>query len=84
MRISSRISFLRISLSLSDNENIILIKSDVCIKLKYIRIYLDIYQHKSCHAESKKKKKKKEEINISAMKTHQISKKWQDLASIKV
>ena len=32
----------------------------------------------------KKKKKKKEEINISAMKTHQMSKKWQDLASIKV
>ena len=27
---------------------------------------------------------KKEEINISAMKTHQMSKKWQDLASIKV
>ena len=29
-------------------------------------------------------KKKNEEINISAMKTHQMSKKWQDLASIKV
>ena len=34
------------------------IKSDVCIKLKYIRISLDIYQHISYLAESKKKKKK--------------------------
>ena len=28
-------------------------KSDVCIKLKYIQISLDIYQHISYHAESK-------------------------------
>ena len=31
-----------------------IIKSDVCIKLKYIRISLEIYQHISYHAESKK------------------------------
>ena len=31
-----------------------IIKSDVCIKLKYIRIFLDIYQHRSYHAQSKK------------------------------
>ena len=29
-------------------------KSDVCIKLKYIRISLDIYQHISYYAELKK------------------------------
>ena len=37
------------------NNNII--KSDMCIKLKYIWISLDIYQHISCHAESKRRKK---------------------------
>ena len=41
-----------------------IIKSDVYIKLKYIQISLDIYQHISYHAESKK-----EEINISTIKT---------------
>ena len=40
-------------------SNNCIIKSDVCIKLKYIRISLDIYHHISYHAESKK-----EEINI--------------------
>ena len=44
------------------NNNYI-IKSDVCIKLMYIWIFLDIYQHISYHAESKKK-----EIKISTMK----------------
>ena len=37
--------------NISDNY----IKSDVCIKLKYIQIYLDIYQLIPYHAESKKK-----------------------------
>ena len=32
-------------------------KSDVFIKLKYIRISLDIYQHISYQAESKKRNK---------------------------
>ena len=41
------------------------------IKLKYIQISLDIYQHISYHAESKKK----EEINILALKTHQMPNK---------
>ena len=45
-------------------SNNYMIKSDVCIKLKYIQISLDIYQHISYHAESKK-----EEINISTIKT---------------
>ena len=49
------------------------------LKLKYIRISLDIYQHISYHAESKK-----EEINISTMKTHQMPNKWQYLTCIKV
>ena len=35
-------------------SNNYIIKSDVCIKLKYIQISLDIYQHISYHAESKK------------------------------
>ena len=39
-----------------------------------------IYQHVSYHAESKKK----EENNLSTMKTHQMSNKWQHLTCIKV
>ena len=35
-----------------------IIKFDVCIKLKYIRISLDIYQHIFYHAESKKKEER--------------------------
>ena len=38
-----------------------IIKSDVYIKLKYIRISLDIYRHISYHAQSQKK----EENNIN-------------------
>ena len=49
----------------------------MCIKLKYIQISLDIYQHISYHAESKKKEG---EINKSAVKTHQT----QYLTCIKV
>ena len=48
-------------------SNTYIIKSDMCIKLKYIRISLDIFQHISYYTESKKKN---EEINISTMKTH--------------
>ena len=51
------------------------------IKLKYIRISLDIYQHISYHVQNQKKK---EENNISTMKTHQMPKKWQYLTCIKV
>ena len=36
------------------------------IKLKYIRIFIDIYQHISYHAQNKKKM---EENDISTMKT---------------
>ena len=36
--------------NISDNY---IIKSDACIKLKYIQISLDIYQYISYHAESK-------------------------------
>ena len=51
-----------------NSSNNYIIKSEVCvIKLKHIQISLDIYQHISYHAESKK-----EEMNISAMKTHQM------------
>ena len=49
------------------------------MKLKYIQISLDIYQHTSYYAESKK-----EEINMSTMKTHQMPNKWQYLTCIKV
>ena len=49
------------------------------MKLKYIRISLDIYQYISYHPESKK-----EETNISIIKTHQMPKKWQYLTCIKV
>ena len=59
-------------------SNNYIIKSDVCIKLKNIRISLDIYQHISCRI------KKKEEINISTMKTHHMPNKWQYLSCIKV
>ena len=59
-------------------SNNCIIKSDVCIKLKYIRISLDIYQHISYYAESKK-----EEINISPW-THQMPNKWQYLTCMKV
>ena len=55
------------------------------IKLKYIQISLDIYQHISYHAESKKKrKKKKEEINISTMETRQMPNQCQYLTCVKV
>ena len=37
-------------------SNNYIIKSIVCIKLKYIWISLDIYQHISYHAESKKRR----------------------------
>ena len=50
------------------------------IKLKYIRISLDIYQHISYHVQNQKK----EENNISTMKTHQMPNKWQYLTCIKV
>ena len=46
-----------------------IVKSDVHIKLKYIRISLDIHQRISCHAQNQKKKK---ENNISTMKTYQM------------
>ena len=51
----------------------------MCMKLKYIQISLDIYQHTSYYTESKK-----EEINMSTMKTHQMPNKWQYLTCIKV
>ena len=51
------------------------------IKLKYIRIFIDIYQHISYHAQNQKKK---EENNISTMKTCQMPNKWQYLTCIKV
>ena len=38
-------------------SNNYIIKFDVCIKLKYIQISLDIYRHISYDAESKKRKK---------------------------
>ena len=60
-------------------SNSYIIKSDVCIKLKYIRISLDIYQHIS-YAQNQKK----EENNISTMKTYQMPNKWQYLTCIKV
>ena len=59
---------------------ITIIKSDACMKLKYIRISLDIYQHISYQAESKQK----EEIDILTMKTHQMPNKWQYVTCIKV
>ena len=60
-------------------SNNYIIKSDVRLKLKYIRISLDIYQHISYYTESKK-----EEINISTMKTNQMPNKWQYLTCFKV
>ena len=51
-------------------SNNYIIKSDVCIKLKYIRISLDNLD--------------KKDINISTMKTHQMYNKWQYLTCIKV
>ena len=57
-----------------------IIKSGVCIKLKYIQTSLDIYQNISYYTESKKKEK----INISTMKTHQMPSKWQYLTCNKV
>ena len=59
---------------------ITIIKSDACMKLKYIRISLDIYQHISYQAESKQK----EEIDILTMKKHQMANKWQYVTCIKV
>ena len=50
------------------------------MKLKYIRISLDIYEHISYQAESKQK----EEINILTIKTHQMPNKWQYVTCIKV
>ena len=61
-------------------SNNYIIKSDVYIKLKYIWISWDIYQHISYHAQNKKK----EENNISTMKTYQMPNKWQYLTCIKV
>ena len=52
------------------------------IKLKYIQISLDIYQHISYHAQNQKKKK--EENNILTMKAYQMPSKWQYLTCIKV
>ena len=43
-----------------------MIKSDVYIKLKYIRRSLDIYHHLPYHAQNQRKGKN----DISAMKTH--------------
>ena len=59
---------------------ITIIKSDACMKRKYIRISLDIYQHISYQAESKQK----EEIDILTMKKHQMANKWQYVTCIKV
>ena len=50
------------------------------LKLKYIQIYLDIYQYISYQELNQKK----EENNISTMKTHQMPNKWQYLTCIKV
>ena len=50
------------------------------IKLKYVQIYLDIYQHLSYHVQNQKK----EENDTSTMKTHQMPNKWQYLTCIKV
>ena len=50
------------------------------IKLKYIRISLDIYQHISYHVQNQKK----EENNILTMKTHQMPYKYQYLTCIKL
>ena len=50
------------------------------MKLKYIRISLDIYQHISYDEQNQKK----EENNISTMKTYQMPNKWQYLTCIKV
>ena len=61
-------------------SNNLIIKSDVYLKLKYIRISLNIYPHISYHV----KNHIKEENNISIMKTHQIPNKWQYLTCIKV
>ena len=49
------------------------------MKLKYIRIPLDIYQHIS-YAQSQKK----EVNNISSVKTYQMPNKWQYLTCIEV
>ena len=49
-----------------------IIKTDVCIKLKYIKISLDMYQHIILSYRIKKK----EEINAFTMKTLQIRNKW--------
>ena len=57
-------------------SNNYIIKSDVYIKLKYIQISLDIYQHISYV-----QNQKKEENNISTMKTYQMPNKWQYLTS---
>ena len=56
-----------------------IIKSDVYIKLKYIRIFLYI-NIISYHAQNQKK----EANNISTMKTYQIPTRWQYLTCIKV
>ena len=54
-----------------------IIKSDVYIRPKYIRISLDVYQRISYHAQNQKKK----ENNISTMKTYQTPNKWQHVTS---
>ena len=60
-------------------SNNYIIKSDVCIKLKYIQISLNIYQYISYQAEYKKRRN-----NISTMKTRQMPNEWQHLTCIKV
>ena len=58
-----------------------MIKSDVYIKLKYIRRSLDIYHQLPYHAQNQSKGKKND---ISAMKTHPMSDNCQYLTCIKV
>ena len=49
------------------------------IKLKYIQISLNIYQHISYHVQNQKKKQQK-----NKKKTYQIPNKWQYLTCIKM
>ena len=49
------------------------------LKLTYIQLSLDIYQHISYHVQNQEK-----EENISSMKTHRMPNKWQYLTCIKV
>ena len=58
-----------------------IIKSNVCMKLKYIQVSLDISQYISYHAKAKKRKKL---AYIITIKTQQMPNKWQYLTCIKV